>query len=90
MMGIKNKLMEVQARIKRDKDQARDYLINRVDNMAGKFGAFLVQKEDCRKDFLRFDDLDLKNRAGKFRDFLIDNNEKATGAFFRLNKEGGG
>jgi hypothetical protein len=41
--------------------------------MAGKFGAFSVQVEDCCKDLLRFDDLDPKNRAGKFRDFLIDN-----------------
>ncbi len=29
MMGIKNKLMEVQARIKWDKDRAREYLINK-------------------------------------------------------------
>jgi exonuclease III len=89
MMGIKNKLMEVQARVKRDKERARENLVNRVGYMAGKFGAFSVQAEDCRRELLRFDDLDLKNRAGKFRDFLIENNETATGAFCRLNKEGG-
>jgi hypothetical protein len=89
MMGIKNKLMEVQARIRRDKDRARDCLVKRVDYMAGQFGTFSVQAEDCRKDLLRFDDIDLKNRAGKFREFLIDNNERVTGAFCRLNKEGG-
>ncbi len=89
MMGIKNKLMEVQARIKRDKNRAREFLVNRIDYMAGKFGSCSVQAEDCRRELLRFDDMDLKNRAGKFRDFLIENNEKATGAFCRLNKEGG-
>ncbi len=89
MMGIKNKLMEVQARVKRDKNRAREFLVNRIDYMAGKFGSCSVQAEDCRRELLRFDDMDLKNRAGKFRDFLIENNEKATGAFCRLNKEGG-
>ncbi len=88
-VSIKNKLMEVQARVKRDKERARENLVNRVGYMAGKFGTFSVQAEDCRRELLRFDDLDLKNRAGKFRDFLIDNNERATGAFCRLNKEGG-
>jgi exonuclease III len=60
MMGLKNKLMEVQARMKRDKDRGRDYLVNRVDYMAGRFGTFSVQAEDCRKELLRFDDIDLK------------------------------
>jgi exonuclease III len=89
MMGIKNKLMEVQARMKRDKNRARENLVRRVDYFSGKFGALSVQAEDCRRELLRFDDLDLKNRAGKFRDFLMENNEKSTGAFCRLNKEGG-
>jgi hypothetical protein len=70
MMGLKNKLMEVQARMKWDKDRARDYCVNRVDYMAGQFGTFSVQAEDCRKELLRFDDMDLKNRAGKFKEFL--------------------
>jgi hypothetical protein len=35
------------------------------------------------------DDLDLKSRAVKFREFLDANNEKATKAFCRLGKEGG-
>jgi hypothetical protein len=35
------------------------------------------------------DDIDLKNRAVKFREFLDFNNEKATKAFCKLGKEGG-
>jgi hypothetical protein len=35
------------------------------------------------------DDIDLKNRAVKFREFLEINNEKATKAFCRLGKEVG-
>ncbi len=31
MMGIKNKLMEVQARVKRDKERVRENLVNRVE-----------------------------------------------------------
>jgi hypothetical protein len=57
--------------------------------MREKFGDDSVQAWDCRQELLLFDDADLKKRAGKYREFLENNNEKATRAFCRLNKEGG-
>ena len=36
------------------------------------------------------DDLKVKRRAGKFREFLENNNERPTKIFFRLGKEKGG
>jgi hypothetical protein len=53
------------------------------------FGFDSIQAEDEREKLLRMDDLDLKSRANKFREFLDNNNEKATKAFCRLGKEGG-
>jgi hypothetical protein len=53
------------------------------------FGFDSIQAEDEREKLLRMDDLDLKSRAVKFREFLDNNNEKATKAFCRLGKEGG-
>ncbi|MFN9938341.1 MAG: hypothetical protein ACK56I_02595, partial [bacterium] len=57
--------------------------------MINTFGDNTVQAEDARGELLRYDDRELKERVGKFRDFLDENNEKATGAFCRLSKEGG-
>jgi hypothetical protein len=89
LISLKNKLMEVQGRIKANKTKFRDDLIKRCEYMADKFGEQLLQAEDCRAELLRHDDVNLKMRAGKYREFLESNNEKATRAFCRLNKEGG-
>jgi hypothetical protein len=89
LISLKNKLMEVQGRIKANKSKYRDDLIKRCEYMADKFGDHSLQAEDCRAELLRYDDVNLKMRAGKYREFLENNNEKATRAFCRLNKEGG-
>jgi hypothetical protein len=57
--------------------------------MSATFGDDSVQAMDEREKLLRFDDVDLKNRAEKFKEFLDWNNEKATKAFCRLGREGG-
>jgi hypothetical protein len=89
MIALKNKLMEVQGRIKSNNSKVRDDLIKRCEYMSRKFGEQSVQADDCRAELLRHDDVNLKMRAGKYREFLENNNEKATRAFCRLNKEGG-
>jgi hypothetical protein len=53
------------------------------------FGENSQQWYDSKDAILRFDDVQLKARAVKFREFLDVNNEKATKAFCRLSKEGG-
>jgi hypothetical protein len=53
------------------------------------FGEQSQQWHDVRDALLRHDDVKLKERAVKFKDFLDRNNEKATKAFCRLSKEGG-
>jgi hypothetical protein len=88
-MGLKNKLLEIQGRIKRKRSNMREYLLGRIQYMINTFGDNTVQAEDARGELLRYDDRELKERAGKFRDFLDENNEKAMGAFCRLSKEGG-
>jgi hypothetical protein len=89
LISLKNKLMEVQGRIRANKTKFRDDLIKHCEYMADKFGEQSLQAEDCRAELLRHDDVNLKMRAGKYREFLESNNEKATRAFCRLNKEGG-
>jgi hypothetical protein len=57
--------------------------------MEQKFGGGSEQAEDQREKLFRFDDNNLKERATRFREFLDQNNEKATKAFCKLSKEGG-
>jgi hypothetical protein len=87
-IGIKNKLMEIQGRIKKGKTRVRDLILGRCDYMKQQFGDGSLQHEDAKAELFRYNDRDLKERAGKFKDFLDENNEKATGAFSRLTKEG--
>jgi hypothetical protein len=89
MMGIKNSLVAIQNRRIKEQGAARDFLINRINYMEEKFGLSSIQAGDTREKLLRFDDILLKERATKFREFLDANNEQATKAFCRLSKEGG-
>jgi hypothetical protein len=57
--------------------------------MKRKFGEDSQQCTDVREEILRLDDVLLRERATKFKEFLEKNNEKATKAFCRLSKEGG-
>ena len=42
------------------------------------------------EEILEMNDRDLKRRAGKFREFFEQNNEKPASIFYRLGKEKGG
>ena len=58
-MGLKNKLMEIQARRRVDKGRLREFLANRVNYMVEKFGNLSQQADESRRELLRHDDLDL-------------------------------
>jgi hypothetical protein len=64
-------------------------LIERTVYMENTFGVDSYQAFEQRETLLRYDDVKLKERATKFRDFLDCNNERTTKAFCRLSKEGG-
>ncbi len=89
ILGVKNVLMEIQRRRSREKNFLRERLVQREEYIKGVFGENTQQWFDAREAILRFDDVQLKERATKFREFLDSNNEKATKAFCRLSKEGG-
>ncbi len=89
IMGVKNVLVEIQSRIKRDHKFLRGQLLKREEYTRNVFGEQSQQWYDAREAILRFDDVQLKERAVKFREFLDVNNEKATRAFCKLSKEGG-
>jgi predicted alpha-1,6-mannanase (GH76 family) len=88
-MGVKNVLMEIQKRMKSDDKLLRERLLRREEYTRNVFGERSQQWYDAKDAVLRFDDVQLKERAVKFREFLDVNNEKATLAFCRLSKDGG-
>ncbi len=77
-IAIKNRLMEIQGKIKANQERVREALLKKGAYMREKFGDDSVQAWDCRQELLLFDDVELKKRAGKYREFLEKNNEKAT------------
>jgi hypothetical protein len=88
-LGVKSKLMGVQKRRREMVNLRRERLIQKEDYMKRKFGDESQQRMDVREEILRLDDVLLRERATKFKEFLDKNNEKATKAFCRLSKEGG-
>jgi exonuclease III len=89
IMGVKNVLMETQRRRRSDDNVVREKLLINEGRMRSVFGVNSQQWFDAKEAILRFDDVKLKERATKFREFLDVNNEKATKAFCRLSREGG-
>ncbi len=89
ILGVKNVLMGIQKRRNRDKNALRERLLQREEYIKRVFGENSQQWFDAREAILRFDDVQLRERATKFREFLDVNNEKATKAFCRLSKDGG-
>jgi hypothetical protein len=53
-MGLKNKLMEIQGRIKRNRSNMREYLLGRIQYMIHTFGDNTVQAEDARGELLYY------------------------------------
>ena len=57
------------------------------ERLEGKNSAGWLEANEA---ILNMDDLKVKRRAGKFKEFLENNNEKPTKIFFRLGKEKSG
>ncbi len=89
MMGIKTNLVELQKRVNERETAKQENLLHREDYMARTFGENSQQRYEASEAILRFDDILLRNRATKFKEFLDGNNEKSTKAFCRLSKDGG-
>ena len=87
MMGIKNRLMGIQVNNKnresREKRQLQE-MKKMYEELEGKNSEGWKR---CNDDILELNDRDLKRRAGKYREFFEQNNEKPTGFFFNLGKE---
>jgi hypothetical protein len=89
LINLKNRLIARQTARLKECELTRSDIMSRCENMRDKFGDNSVQYMDEHDKLLRYDDLRLKERAVKFREFLDANNEKASKAFCKLSKEGG-
>jgi hypothetical protein len=87
--NIKNRLIAVQRDRIRRLGAKREAILKRIEYMTRKFGDDSVQATEEKEKLLRHDDMNLKERAIKFKEFLDGNNEKVTKAFCKLSKEGG-
>ena len=87
IMGIKNRLLGIQVNNKnresREKRQLQE-MKNMYDELEGKNSEGWKR---CNDDIRELNDRDLKRRAGKYREFFEQNNEKPTGVFFNLGKK---
>jgi hypothetical protein len=89
VINLKNRLIARQTAKLKECELLRSDIISCCEYMRDKFGDSSVQYLDEHDKLMRFDDLGLKERAVKFREFLDANNEKASKAFCKLSKEGG-
>jgi hypothetical protein len=88
--SVKNILLNIQRRRSKEENVVRDKLVKREEYIKTVFGEYSQQWYDAKDAIFRYDDARLKERATRFKEFLDKNNEKATKAFCRLSKEGGG
>jgi len=85
--NLKNSLLELQSRIKKLKGLKRDMLCRRRNRMEVLFGADSDQMMDAVLALNNFDNVQLRERAEKYREFVLSNNEKPSKAFCLLGKE---
>ena len=90
IMGLKNRLIGVQVKAEKMEKAGRKQLVSireMYERLEGKNSEGWLEANEA---ILNMDDLKVKKRAGKFREFLENNNEKPTKIFFRLGKEKSG
>jgi len=85
--NLKVGLSELQNNIKKVKKKRRELLADKIRRMEHVFGVESEQFGDAVRELNKFDDTELKERANKYRDFVLSNNEKPTKAFCLLGKE---
>jgi hypothetical protein len=71
IMGVNNVLMGIQRRRRSDDKVIRERLVVREGRMRTVFGENSQQWFDAKEAILRFDDVKLKERATKFREFRM-------------------
>ena len=90
LMAIKNKLIGIQVNNKIKEGKIRKELNEQLKmyEMVGEKNSEGWKR--VNEEILEMNDRDLKRRAGKFMEFLEQNNEKPTSIFYQLGKEKGG
>ena len=87
IMGIKNRLLGIQVNNK-NRESREKRLLQEMKTMYEEMeGKNSEGWKRCNDDILELNDRDLKRRAGRYREFFEQNNEKQTGIFFNLGKE---
>jgi len=86
MMGLKNRLLNLQIILDKQKRAERDNLTSNVHRSKRQNGIESLEYKQSLDRLLTYEDNKLKQRAGKFRDFFDKNVEKGTKAFCRLGK----
>ena len=85
--NLRNGLLELQYHIKKIKTVKRDLICTRLERMEIVFGRESDQFFTVLLELNNFDTNELRQRASKYREFVIQNNEKPTRAFCLLGKE---
>jgi len=86
MMGLKNRLLNLQIISNRNKRIERDRLVESVHKCKMEGGIDSIEYKISVDRLLTYEDNRLKQRAGKYREFFEKNTEKGTKAFCRLGK----
>ena len=90
IIGLKNRLLAIQVKMAKGEKNKRKQLCElreMYEILEGKNSPGWIESSEA---ILQMDDEKLKCRAGKFREFFDNNNEKPTSFFFRLGKEKSG
>ena len=90
IMGLKNRLIWIQVKAEKMEKAGRKQMVGiweMYERLEGKNSAGWLEANEV---ILNMDDTKVKRRAGKFREFFENNNEKPTKIFFRLGKEKSG
>ena len=90
IMGLKNRLIGIQVKAEKMEKAGRKQMVSireMYERLEGKNSAGWLEANEA---ILNMDDTKVKRRAGKFREFFENNNEKPTKIFFRLGKEKSG
>ena len=87
MSNLKISLLDLQNRANKLEKLEREKMVLKVRRMETNFGIESDQFFDAVNNLNRFDDRVLKEKANKYREFVIKNNEKPTKAFCLLGKE---
>ena len=90
VMGIKNRLIGLQRQLNKEENHYRENLIERRRVIGIVEGTGSVGWKTCNEEILQWDDLDLKRRAGKYREFFMANNERPSKIFCKMGKEKSG